>query len=504
MNIQTEHLENQLVRFTITIENTRLEEAKQKAARKVAGQVRIPGFRRGKVPYHILIKNGLEGAILEEAVDNLSQELYKAALLANPQLEPYGPGSFEDFKLEEAPTFIYTVPLQADAQLGDYRAIRHDYTAPEVTEEMLETAIQRLREQEASAEESELPIAMGNRVTLDLHSVFADEPPVVADEEASSEETEQDADDDDDDDDASPPKGAQFVHEHGAVITLDSDNDAILPGFSEKLVGANVGDELDFELTVPHDDPEYEDIAGRKVQFNVSIEKIETITLPELDDEFAQRLTEDDPEGVLTFEQLRERMRDNLQKQLERQAKQAYVDAVLDDLVAQTTVMYPDVMLSDQLDDIVESFKNRLQGQGINWDMYAQVTGETEERLREQYQTAAIKRVKRDAILREILKREQITATQEEVNARIEEMLLPFGDNQEIRKFFDNPSSRMSMLNEVLEERLRERIFAIATGQELPDLSLIANSDEVSTPDAVSSETADEVVSDIEDTEPTA
>ncbi len=476
MNIQTEHLENQLVRLTVTIEMGRLDEAKQKAARKVANQIRIPGFRKGKAPYHVLIKNGLEGEILNQAIENLSQDIYREALQANDHLQPYGPGSFEDFKLEESPIFVYTVPLQPVAKLGDYRAVRRDYTAPEVTDEMVERSIKRLQEEEAEAEDSTEPIVLGNRVTFDLHSTFADDPKPLEVKEGDAE-----ADKDQEAEDERPAKGTQFAHEHGAQITLSSEDDPILPGFAEKLIGANVGDELEFELTVPEDDPDYEDIAGRLVQFNVSIQKVEKITLPALNDEFAQKVTQDDPEGQLqTFDELKAKLHQTIKTQLERQAKNAFVEEVIEAIVAQAEISFPDAMLEDQIQDKIETFKGRLQQQGIGLDMYMRVMNMTLEQLHEQYREPAIEDLKRIIVLRELLKLERISATNEDVKAKIDQILLPFAGNEEIRKLFDHQSTRISVLNEVLQERLYDRIFDIATGAALPDLSSVEDDAEMS------------------------
>jgi len=466
LNIQTEHLENQLARLTVTIDKERLDDAKQKAARKVANQIRIPGFRKGKVPYHILVKNGLEGEILNQAVESLSQDVYREALQASSDLQPYGPGTFEDFKLEESPVFVYTVPLQPVVKLGDYRSARRDYTAPEVTDEMVERSLKRLQEDEAQSEESTEPVALGNRVTIDLHSTFIDDPkPREENAEASDEEGEETE---------QPAKGEQFAHEHGAAITLNSENDPILPGFAEKLVGATVGDELDFELTVPEDDPEYKDIAGRKVQFNVHIEKVEKVTLPELNDEFAQNVSKEDPDGeVATLDELKTKLRENLEKNLLRQSKQAYVGLVIEDLAQKAEIIFPDAMLEDHVNEMVNSLGNRLQSQGVGLDMYLRVMNTTMEGLREQYREPAIEDLKRMLVLREVVVAEKINATNADVQARIDEMLKPFGDNNEIRQLFDNESTRISVLNEVLQERVYDRIFDIATGREVPDLSAV-------------------------------
>jgi len=223
LNIQTEHLQDHTARFIVEIDMDRLDKSKQKAARAIAGRVNIPGFRKGKAPYRILVQYVGEANILQDAVDDLSQEIYRETI-EQSEIEPYGPGSWDDFKLEPAPTFIYTVPLQPTVTLGDYRSIRRDYEAPTVEDSDVDEGMKRLLDQEALVEESTRPVEMGNRVTLDIHSEFSDDAPEVIVDETNVESTEQK--------DAPPPKGTEFVHEHDGVITLEEDDEPLLPGFN--------------------------------------------------------------------------------------------------------------------------------------------------------------------------------------------------------------------------------------------------------------------------------
>ena len=305
LNIQTEYLENQTARFTVEIEPERFNRAKQKAARKIAKSVRIPGFRKGKAPYRILVQQGLEPQIAMEAVDTLGQEVYREAL-EQSEVEPYGPGAFEDYRLEPTVTFIYTVPLQPTVELNDYQSIRLDYEPLEIDDEMVDRSMKSLQEQEALAEESQQPAVIGNRITADIHGKFADDAPDGGDDNAQ----ESDA----------PEKGATFLHEHDATFVLDPDYESVLPGFAEAVVGAEVDSELEFELIAPDDDEDYEDIAGRKISFSVDVKKIEVITLPELNDDLAARITQNEEEP-LTLLQLRMRVRENLEKEAETSIK---------------------------------------------------------------------------------------------------------------------------------------------------------------------------------------
>jgi trigger factor len=134
LNIQTERLENHTARMTVAVDTDRLEKAKQKAAQQLSRRVNIPGFRKGKAPYRILLNYLGEAAILEDAIEVLGNDIYKEALTESG-LEPYGPGEIEGVELENGPVLKFIVPLQPEVSLGTYRDVRVEYTAPEVKDE---------------------------------------------------------------------------------------------------------------------------------------------------------------------------------------------------------------------------------------------------------------------------------------------------------------------------------------------------------------------------------
>ncbi|MBC7869843.1 MAG: trigger factor [Chitinophagaceae bacterium] len=459
MNIQTEHLEDHTARFTVEIENERLDKSKQKAARAIAGRVNIPGFRKGKAPYRILVQYVGEANILQDAVDDLSQEIYKETI-EQSNIEPYGPGSWDDFKLDPAPTFIYTVPLQPTVTLGDYRSVRRDYESPSVDDAAVDDAMKRLQDQEALVEENNRPVEIGNRVTLDIHSEFADDAPEVLTDEATPTDGEAL--------NVAPPKGTEFVHEHDGVITLEAEEEPLLPGFKQALVGATVGQEMEFELTVPDGDEEYVDIIGRKIAFHVTVKKIEVVTLPVMNDDFAAKVTATE-ETPLTLLELRMRMRQNLQDALDRRSKSTFADLVLEEMVDKSTIAYPEAMIQEQIDGMVKDLERRLQQQNITLEMYYKVTNRTEEDIRGDYREPAIEAVRRMLVLREVMVAEKIKVADEQIDKRIDELLTQFGEQAELfRGVFDTPNMRVSILNELLEQNVFDRIVAIAQGEEIP------------------------------------
>src|SRR5262249_40382005 len=161
------------------------------------------------------------------------------------------------------------------------------------------------------------------------------------------------------------------------VLILGEDNEEPAPGFKQALVGGNVDEEREFEVTYPDDKEEWgEELAGKRAKFKVKIKKIETMTLPVLTDDFAARLTKKE-EKPLTLLELRIRVRENLQQSTERRAKSDYAAEVLDKLVDKATIAYPEALVNDQIDNYLERLDRDLRQQGLTLDDYIRITGKS-------------------------------------------------------------------------------------------------------------------------------
>ncbi|NWG15592.1 MAG: trigger factor [Chloroflexi bacterium] len=469
MNIQTERLENHTARFTIELDNERLEQAKQTAARKLAQRVNVPGFRKGKAPYRILVNYVGEGAVLEEALDILGNEVYKQAL-DQSGIAPYGPGEIEDFQTEPQPTFKFIVPLQSEVDLKDYRSVRLDYTEPVVEDEDVNRSLKMLREQHALVEESHKPVALGNRVTLDIHAVVpptssADADADVADEKPETNDQAETETDEHDHAHDHMPAGEPFLHEHDAAYILSEDYDEPAPGFRDALVGANVGENREFELTLPDDEDDYGEIAGQKVKFHVTVKKIETITLPSLNDDFAARVTAEE-EKPLTLLELRMRVRENLQKYAGEQAKSQYAEEALDKIVEQAVVSFSEAELYDFTEDYLGRLDNDLRRRGLTLEDYMRITSKSREDLHNDYREVVTSNLKRLLVLRQLIQAEAVTVGEQAVDEQIERILEQYGPQREgLSSIFKDARMRDSVRSELLEQGVFDRIVAIAKGE---------------------------------------
>ncbi|MEO8609612.1 MAG: trigger factor [Chloroflexota bacterium] len=499
MNIQTERLDNHTARFTVELDTDRLEQAKQAAAKKIAKRVNIPGFRKGKVPYKILLNYVGEGALLEDAIEILGNDIYKEAL-DQSGVDPYGPGQLEDFVAEPQPTFTFVVPLQPTVDLGDYRSTRQSFSEPMIEDDQVNKAMRALQEEQAVVEESHQPVVLGNRVNVEMYAAIVDENGEIA--KASAEEHDHDHDEHEHDHDHKHGEGEEhdhdhglggneFIHEHNAVLSLGEENEEPAPGFKQALVGANIDETREFEVTYPEDSEEWgEELAGKKAKFKVTVKKIETMTLPSLNDELAARVTEKE-EKPLSLLELRMRVRENLQTNAERQAKSNYAAEVLDKLVDKATIGYPDALVEDQIDSYMERLDRDLRQQGLTLEDYVRVTGKSKDDLRNDYRDVAMRNVKRSLVLREVMKVENIEVPDSKINQQIDTMLLQFGEQAEsLRPMLDTPAMRENVRNDLLEQSVLDRIAAIAKG-EAPELNATIAAEE-STETATSTEVSQE------------
>lgn len=471
MNLQTERIENHRAQLTVEIAAERLESAKKHAARKISRSVRIKGFRKGKAPYRLVAQYVGESTILEEAVETLGSELYKQALQES-ELLPYGPGAIEDFKVEPAPTFVFSVPLQPEVDLKAYADVRLDFEAPVVSDEDVDQALQQLRARETEVLDDALQVAgLGNRVRVDVDSEFVDgEEPEAAEPDFDARTSVSDTDEgepDEADIDIAPRKGDTFVKDENAIVILDPNEDPFLDGFVEALVGAELGSDVVFELTIPDDDAD-ETIVGRRVSFVVTLKQIESIAIPELGDAFAEKVFKNRGDEIHDLDGLRKAVRDDLARDALDQAETEFSGEVLDKIVEGAEIEFPQEMLDEFIDEQIEEFEANLKRQNVSLDDFLRLTDSSRESLRERYQETATDNLRRSLTLREFAQAQDVEVTDEQIGRRLEMIVSGYGQSSEVRQLFDTPQMRDDLRNELFMRQVNARLCAIGKGED-PD-----------------------------------
>lgn len=442
LNIKSEPMEDRQMSLLVEVDQDRVDSELRKAARKVARQYRIPGFRQGKAPYTVVLQYVGLPTLFNEFIEPLGQEIYQKAL-EEVDFEPYAQAQLDIDSLEPL-TYKFVVPLEPEIDLGDYRSLRVEEPAAEVTDEEIDEELDEYLEEYAEYGEVDRPSEYGDLLTIDVKSVIVDdeaeEPTVVLDE------TDWD-------------------------VTPDQENPMEPPGFDEALLGMRPGEEKEFTLEWPADSQSI--YAGKQAKFNVTLHKIEAHSKPELNDEFAQMVGPD----FKTLDDLKNNIREGLLEDRKAEAEAEYLDKALDALVAQSTMVYPPVVVEDQIDVMVNELERQLRQYGIeSAEEYLRQMGQDLEQYRESLRENAEVIARRNLVISELYAQEGLEVTDEEVEERANRMIGDMGGDAEdesdstkaLREMMLSGSGRAVIESQVLQEKALDRLLAIVRGEELP------------------------------------
>lgn len=459
LNIQTERIEGHKARMTIEVEGKRFDSAKKKAARKISRQVNIRGFRKGKAPYRLVAQRVGEAVIIEEAVEEFGNEIYRQAL-EESEIAPYGPGELEDFKLDPAPTFVFSLSLQPEVDLKAFADVRVDYEPPVVADERVDQSLQEMRQHAAEVLDDALEVAaLGSRVVVDIDSEFIDG-------EEADEDDFDDADDFDDEDAIPEPrKGDTFLRRREALVLLDPENDPVIEGFVEALDGAKLNEDIEFELTVPDED-RFETVVGRKVSFRVTVKRIEAIRVPELDDEFARQVGKELGLELPDAAALRQYEREDMEQEALQEARTAYSSEVLDKIAEGADIVFSERMMEDYLDRVMDDLSQDLQRRGMDLDRFIQVTGTTREAMREQRRDTAHLALRRNLTMQELADVWDINVSNEKIEESLDEFARRLGFHGEGRNPADTPQMRQNIASSLLTDQLTTCLCALGRGED--------------------------------------
>lgn len=385
MSVAVEKLEKNMAKLTIEVSAEELEKAIQGAYQKQKNRINIPGFRKGKAPRKMIEKMYGVGVFYEDAVNALIPEAYSKALDECEETIVSQP-SIAVTQLESGKPFIFTaeVALKPEVTLGEYKGLEVPKADLEVTEEEIAGELRKEQEENSRVlDVDDRAVADGDKVTLDFEG-FVD--------------------------------GEAFDGGKGTDYPLTIGSGSFIPGFEEQLVGANIGEEKEVNVTFP-EDYQAAELAGKPAVFKCTVKKIEVKELPELDDEFAKDVSEFD-----TLEEYKADIKKNLEEKKADAAKRAKEDAAVDAAVANATMEIPDAMLDTQVNQMIDDFARRMQSQGLTMDQYMQFTGTTLASLQEQMKPQALKRIQTRLVLEKIAEAEAIEIADEKIDEEINKM----------------------------------------------------------------------------------
>lgn len=472
MKVDTSHLEDHQVKLTVELDSSYLDSAKQKAARRLARQIKIPGFRPGKAPFPVVLRHVGEASILEEAIEILVQDIYPE-IISTAGIEPYGPGSLDKIISTEPPIFEFVVPLKATVVLGDYTSVRESYEHEGIKDEEIEEVVENLREQHAIIELVERNAQVGDLVNIQINARSTGETesdPIIKDRPLN-------------------------------VLVQDEDseneNEWPFPGFSKMLLGLKSGDIKQFTYKFSDNSP-YEMLKSVEADLNIEVKEVRSRTLPVENDEFAQEVGE-----FTTLAELRKTIRENLENRSLEAYNAEYDEKILGKLVETSTINYPPQMLEREIDDIIHNLNDRLEQQGLSMDLYLKSRDINAEELREETKPVAETRLKKSLVLLEAAEAEKIQIEPQELQAETEKTLgeasrvLPEKEYRKLVKGDVASNLVGNIMMEMLIEKTRQRLREIAKGE--AEIVASQDRDEGTLPDVEQTEEVETSARDLPD-----
>ena len=385
MSVQVEKLEKNMAKLTIEVDTAQFEDAMKKAFNKNKNKFNIPGFRKGKAPRAMIEKMYGEGIFYEDAADEAINATCMQAMNES-ELEIVSRPEVSVEQIGKDKPFIYTaiVAIRPEVTLGEYKGIEVEKAEAAVAAEDVDAELKRVQEQNArQITVEDRPVADGDQTVIDFEG-FVD--------------------------------GKSFDGGKAEDYALTIGSHSFIDTFEEQLIGKNIGEECEVNVTFPE---EYHaaELAGKPATFKVTVKEIKVKELPELDDEFAGEVSE--------FDTLDEYKKDIEAKILERKQKEAATEnenRVIEKVVANATMEIPDKMVEGQIDNMVQDTARRMHSQGLSMEMYMKYTGMTMESMREQMHPQALKRIQTRLVLEEVAKAENIQVSDERLDEEIAKM----------------------------------------------------------------------------------
>ncbi|WP_024734852.1 trigger factor [Enterocloster asparagiformis] len=385
MSLQVEKLEKNMAKLTVEVPAEQFEKAIKKAFNKNKNRFNIPGFRKGKAPQAMIEKMYGVGVFYEDAADEAINETYADAMKES-ELDIVSRPAISIEQIEKGQPFIYTatVAVKPEVTLGEYKGLEVEKADMTVKAEDIEAELKKVQEQNARLLTVEdRPVADGDQVVIDFDG-YVD--------------------------------GKAFDGGKAEDYSLTIGSHSFIDTFEEQLIGKNIGEECEVNVTFP---AEYHaaELANKPATFKVTVKEIKVKEIPELNDEFAGEVSE--------FETLDEYKKDIEAKLSEKKQKEAATEnenRVVEKVVAGATMEIPEPMIDGQVENMLQDTARRMQSQGLNLELYLKYTGMTLDQMKEQMRPQAVKRIETRLVLEEVVKQENIEVSDERLDEEIVKM----------------------------------------------------------------------------------
>ena len=392
------------VKFEITIEAEKFDEAMKRVYFKTAKYFNIPGFRKGKAPMQIVEKYYGKEIFYEDAFNEVADEALQEAVEEN-KIEVVSRPEVDIKQIEKGKDLIFTVVMQTkpEAELGKYKGIEIEKIEYNVTEKDIKHELEHMQEHNSRLITVEdRPVEKGDIANIDFEGFVGEK---------------------------------AFEGGKAEGYDLEIGSNSFIPGFEEQIIGMKIDEKKDINVTFPK---EYfsKELAGKDATFKVKVNEIKKKELPKLDDEFAKDVSEFD-----TLKELKADIKKKLEKQNEERTKYETQEAVIKELCKNMKVDIPSGMIEAEVDRMFKDFEQRLKYQAIDKKQYFTITGTTEEEVRKDYEPQAIEAIKTRLAIEAVIKAEKIEATDKEVEEKMKEMAKNYGKEND-EEFMKNENVR--------------------------------------------------------------
>lgn len=424
MSLQVERLEHNMAKLTIEVPAEEVEKALQAAYLKERGKISLPGFRKGRVPRQMIEKMYGPEVFYDEAANRMISEAYAKAY-DECELELVSQPKIEITQLEKGKEFIFTaeVAVKPEVKLGEYKGLKVDKVSTRVTQKEVDEEIDKERERNArTIDVTDRAVQDKDQITLDFEG-FVD--------------------------------GVAFEGGKASDYPLTIGSGAFIPGFEDQLIGANIDEEKEINVTFP-EEYQAKELAGKDAVFKCTVHSIKAKELPELDDEFVSDVSEKSE----TVDAYKAEVKAKIKERKENEGKQKREDQSVEQAVANAEMDIPEAMISFQSRQMVDDFARRIMQQGMTMEQYFQFTGLSEEKMMEEFKPEAEKRIRTRLTLEAIVAAENIEVSEERLD-------------EELQKMADSYKMEVDKLKEYMGENEKKQMKEDIAIQEA--VTLIAN-----------------------------
>ena len=413
MSLQVEKLEHNMAKLTIEVSADDVEKALQAAYLKERSRISLPGFRKGKVPRQMIEKMYGPEVFYDEAANHMISEAYGKAY-EECELEIVSQPKVEITQLEKGKPFIFTaeVAVKPEVTLGEYKGLKVDKVSTRVTQKEVDEEIDRERERNArTIEVTDRAVQDKDQVILDFEG-FVD--------------------------------GAAFEGGKGEKYPLTIGSGAFIPGFEEQLIGAEIGKEVEINVTFP-EEYQAEELAGKAAVFKCTVHEIKAKEIPELDDEFVSDVSEESE----TVDAYKAEVKAKIKDRKEREGRQKKEDQAVEQAVANAQIDIPEPMIDLQTKQMADDFARRIMQQGMSLEQYFQFTGLSEEKMMEEFRPQAEKRIRTRLVLEAVVAAENIEVSDERLDEELKKMADSYQMEVEKLKEFMGDNEKKQMKEDI-------------------------------------------------------